>query len=116
MPMLNTFAPRVVIPPWASSSAWKSSTIVDRKAITGGRNSTAPRPVPVGCDELPVTEGSLIEDSTKVKAPAAASSSRDSGCSFDCLMTARAPWTTNGVETANQATHVRQVGIPQRCA
>ena len=62
------------MPPWASSSAWKISTIVPRKAITGGRNRIAPTPVPVGCEELPVTEGSLMADRTKVKAPAAANS------------------------------------------
>jgi hypothetical protein len=41
--------------------------------ITAGPNKIAPRPIPVGCEQLPVTEGIFSEDSTKVKAPAKAS-------------------------------------------
>src|SRR3954470_16634659 len=92
----NAFAPSVVRPPWASSNAWNSSTTVPSSAITGGLNRTAPRPVPVGWLELPVTEGSLIALSTKVNAPAAPSSRVDSGFSRTSLATARAPCTTNG--------------------
>src|SRR3954471_12313265 len=84
------------MPPWASSNAWNSSTTVPSSAITGGRNRTAPRPVPVGWLELPVTEGSLIALSTKVNAPAAPSSNVDSGFSRTSLTTARAPCATNG--------------------
>ncbi len=62
-----------------------------RNAITGGRKSTAPTPVPVGCDELPVIEGSLKADSTNVKAPAAASSMVFSVLVRASLMTARPP-------------------------
>src|SRR3954449_8767196 len=96
MAIEKAFAPRVVIPPWASSSAWNSRTTVPRSAITGGRKRTAPAPVPVGWLELPVTDGSLIALSTKVNAPAAPSSRVDSGCSRTSLTTARAPCTTNG--------------------
>src|SRR3954447_19134446 len=96
MAIEKAFAPSVVIPPWASSSAWNSRTTVPRSAITGGRNRIAPAPVPVGWLELPVTDGSLIALSTKVKAPAAPSSSVDSGFSRTSFTTARAPWTTNG--------------------
>src|SRR3954453_14124502 len=94
--MEKAFAPRVVMPPCASSSAWNSRTIVPSRAITGGRNRTAPAPVPVGWLELPVTDGSLIALSTKVNAPAAPSSRVDSGCSRTSLTTARAPCATNG--------------------
>ena len=62
--MENTLAPNVVRPPCASSNAWKMSTIVPNAAMTGGLKMTARSPVPVGCDELPVTDGSLMADST----------------------------------------------------
>src|SRR5215210_8041279 len=94
--MEKAFAPSVVRPPCASSSAWNSSTILPSRAITGGRNSTAPAPVPVGWLELPVTDGSLIALSTKVNAPAAPSRRVASGRSRTSLTTARAPWATNG--------------------
>ena len=71
--------------------------------MTGGRKRTAPSPVPVGWLELPVTDGSLIADRTKVNAPAAPSSRRLSGCSRTSRTTWRAPWTTNGVATAVHA-------------
>ena len=91
MAMEKALAPSVVRPPWASRRAWKTRTTVPRKAITGGLNSTAPRPVPVGWEELPVTLGSLIADRTNVNAPAAASRSLFSGLFWDSRMTARAP-------------------------
>src|SRR3954451_14517639 len=100
----KAFAPSVVIPPCASSSAWNSSTMVPSSAMTGGRNSTAPAPVPVGWLELPVTEGSLIALSTKVNAPAAPSSRVASGCSRTSLTTVRAPCTTNGAAAMVQPT------------
>src|SRR4051812_47475284 len=112
MAMEKAFAPSVVSPPWASRSAWNSSTIVPSTAITGGRNSTAPRPVPVGWLELPVTEGSLIALSTKVNAPAAPSSSVDSGFSRTSLTTQRAPWTTNGAAATVQPTACTGGSIP----
>src|SRR3954471_18684625 len=100
--MEKAFAPSVVMPPCASSSAWNSSTTVPRSAITGGRNRTAPAPVPVGWLELPVTDGSLIALSTNVNAPAAPSSSVDSGWSRTSFTTARAPWATNGAAASVQ--------------
>ena len=75
------FAPSVVSPPCASSTAWKNSTTVPSSAITGGLNSTAPNPVPVGCEHEPVTDGSFNADSTKLNAPAAPSRSLLSGSS-----------------------------------
>src|SRR3712207_9396222 len=70
--------------------------------MTGGRNSTAPTPVPVGWLELPVMLGSLIALRTKVNAPAAPSSRVDSGCSRTSVTTARAPCTTNGAAATVQ--------------
>ena len=88
MAMEKIFAPKVVIPPCARRSAWKSSTMLPMKAITGGLNSTAPKPVPVGCDDDPVTDGILMALSTNVNAPAAPSSRPVSGFSFNCFRTA----------------------------
>src|SRR5215210_4286304 len=100
--MEKALAPSVVSPPCASSRAWNSSTIVPRTAMTGGRKRIEPTPVPVGWLELPVTLGSLMALSTNVNAPAAPSSSVDSGCSRTSLTTARAPWTTNGAAATVQ--------------
>src|SRR3712207_2612867 len=102
--MAKALAPSVVSPPWASSSAWNSSTIVPSSAITGGRNSTAPAPVPVGWLELPVNDGSFTALSTKVNAPAAPSSSVLSGRSRTSVTTWRAPCTTNGAAASVQPT------------
>jgi hypothetical protein len=99
----KTLAPRVVRPPWASRRAWKSRTIVPRAAITGGRKITAPSPVPVGWDDEPVTEGNLIAERTKVKAPAAPSNNVASGCSLMVRLIARVPWMTKGAATAVHA-------------
>ena len=77
--MEKALAPSVVIPPWASSSAWNSSTMLPSTAITFGPNSTAPSPTPVGCEQLPVTDGIFSADSTKAKAPDVASRSLVSG-------------------------------------
>ena len=96
MPMEKTFAPSVVMPPWASSRAWKSRTMEANTAITGGRNSTVPRPVPVGCDVEPVTDGIFRADSTNVNAPAAPRSRPVPGFSLSSVLTRHAPWTTNG--------------------
>ena len=98
-----TFAPSVVSPPCASNSAWNSSTIVPSAAMTGGRKMMAPSPVPVGCDELPVTDGNLMADSTNEYAPTPPSSSFDSGCFSIVRLISRAPWMTKGAATALQA-------------
>ncbi len=39
-----------------------------------GPKSIAPRPVPVGCEQLPVTEGIFKADSTNTKPPASPNS------------------------------------------
>jgi hypothetical protein len=77
--------------------------MVPSAAMTGGRKITAPRPVPVGCDEEPVTDGSLIAESTKVKAPAAPRSSFASGWALIVRPISRVPWMTKGVATAVHA-------------
>src|SRR5512143_330249 len=103
MAMENTLAPNVVMPPWASSKAWNSSTMVPSTAMTEGPNRIEPRPVPVGWEQLPVTEGSFKADKTNVKALQAASNSLARGYCFTTLATRRALITTNGRETAVQA-------------
>ncbi len=99
MAIEKMLAPSVVRPPCASNSAWNSSTIAPSKAITEGPNNTAPRPVPVGCEQEPVTLGIFIADRTKVNAPDAARVSFICGCSRMILMTLTAPWATNGADT-----------------
>ena len=102
MAMENTLAPSVVMPPCPSSSAWKVSTMVPTRTITQGPNRTAPSPMPVGCDELPVTEGSLSAERTKQKPPAAPSSSRAERFSAIVFLVLRTLWTTAGAAAAVQ--------------
>ena len=42
--MEKQLAPRVVIPPWASRTAWNSSTMIPRILVTHGPNKIAPSP------------------------------------------------------------------------
>jgi hypothetical protein len=46
----------------------------------------APSPTPVGCEQLPVTEGSFREDKTKAKAPAIARSMIALGCALTVFL------------------------------
>lgn len=71
--------------------------------MTGGRKMIAPTPVPVGWELEPVTDGSLIADMTKVKAPAAPSSRRALGLSRTMRAALRVPWMTKGAATAVHA-------------
>ena len=64
----------------------------------------APRPVPVGWEQLPVTDGNFSAESTKAKAPAAAMLRRAWGFSAKSLLNRTAPVTTKGAEMAYQAT------------
>ena len=63
--MEKVLAPRVVRPPWASSSAWNSSTMMPSTAMGGAPKRTAPRPVPVGWLEEPETLGIFSAERTK---------------------------------------------------
>ena len=81
MPIEKVLAPSVVIPPCARSNAWKTNTIVAKTHVTAGPKSTALKPLPVGCEELPVTDGSFREDKTKINAPETANNGFDSGFS-----------------------------------
>ena len=102
MAIENVLAPRVVMPPWPSSSAWKIRTMRPMRTITQGPNNTAPRPMPVGCEELPVTDGSLSADSTKQNPPAAPSRSSEERFSATVLRVLRTLCTTKGAAAAVQ--------------
>ncbi len=102
--METALAPSVVMPPCPRSRAWKSSTMVPITTITHGPKRMAPRPTPVGCEELPVTEGSLSAESTKQKPPAAARSRRVLGFSLMIRFVWTTPLTTNGAAMRYQTT------------
>ena len=68
IPMDNTFAPRVVIPPCANITAWNTNTITDKTPTTAGPKNTAPNPLPHGCEQLPVTDGIFNDDNINMKA------------------------------------------------
>jgi len=70
----------------ANSKAWKISTILARTEVMAGPRIMAGKPVPVGCEQLPVTEGSFSADRTKMKAPIKARSGLASGVCFVILV------------------------------
>ena len=65
MHIMEGYLPKVVRPPCASSSAWKSRTMMPMTLMAEGPNRMAPRPVPVGWELEPVTLGIFKADSTK---------------------------------------------------
>ena len=60
-------------------NAWKIKTIEANTAVTAGPNNTAPNPLPVGCEQLPVTDGNFNEDKININAPLTAIKALDSG-------------------------------------
>src|SRR5450631_3601160 len=51
--MLNRLAPQVVSPPWDRNSAWIRSATAATTTLNAGPSSTAARPVPQGCEQVP---------------------------------------------------------------
>src|SRR5665647_364419 len=100
--MENVFAPRVVIPPWARSKAWKIKTIIPNTVIAVGPKRIVPRPTPVGWELLPVTEGIFKADKTKAKAPAIPSNIFKLGWRVTVLLMDRTPAITNGIMAIHQ--------------
>ena len=95
----NVFAPSVVSPPCARRSAWNKSTIIPSKDIIDGPKRIAPSPVPVGCEQLPVTEGILSDERMKTKAPASARSIFVLLFFFACFCILIPPAIRNGIHT-----------------
>jgi hypothetical protein len=62
-------------------------------------------PVPVGCEELPVTEGSLRDERTNMKAPATASRGTTSLLSLTSLFNLYIPYSITGIENTNHNCH-----------
>jgi hypothetical protein len=73
--------------------------------VTAGPNIIAAIPVPVGWDELPVTEGNFREDRTKMNAPATASKGRRSRLSETSLLRRYIPNIITGIENTNHNCH-----------
>lgn len=102
--MLNVLAPSVVKPPCASRTAWKTRTITPNTEAAGTPNKIAARPVPVIWLQLPVTEGILSEEITKINAPDIASSKTDlRRCCIRCRIE-MTPAVKNGRHNAPHAT------------
>ncbi len=59
--------------------------MIDNTEVIHGPKSIAPMPVPVGWEQLPVTDGIFREERTKMKAPDTASKGRISRLSFIIL-------------------------------
>jgi hypothetical protein len=65
--METILAPSVESPPWARNSLWNRRTIAQTTAVIHGPNEIVESPVPVGWEQLPVTDGSFKEDRMKIK-------------------------------------------------
>ena len=99
----KVFAPREVSPPWARSIAWKMRTIIPRRLVAAGPKRIAPMPVPVIWEQLPVTDGILREEITKMNAPLMARIMRDLRLLLRVLRIEKKPATRKGTQTAPQA-------------
>ena len=75
------------------------STLTD-----AGPNKIAPSPVPVICEQLPVTEGILSDEITKINAPDIAISVKFLLFSFTLFFNEINPAIRNGMQTTPQAT------------
>ena len=62
----------------------------------------AARPTPVGCEQLPVTDGILSADNTKTKALQRANNNFFLGCSFTTFVIFFSPTTKNGTNITHQ--------------
>ena len=69
--------------------------------MTDGPNRIAPHPVPVGWEQLPVTDGSFKADRTNTNALEVPSSARAEGCSLTIRFSERTPAAINGRETTH---------------
>ena len=79
--------------------------MADNTLVTAGPNKTAPKPVPVGWDELPVTDGSFNEDNININAPETARRGFDSGFLSVNLLILTTPYETTGMDNAYQNKH-----------
>ena len=73
---------KLLFPPWANNNAWNNNTIVPNTTVTLGPNNIDASPTPVGCEQLPVTEGIFNAESTNTNAPHKASNNFFFGCSL----------------------------------
>jgi hypothetical protein len=73
--------------------------------ITVAPKNTAPNPLPVGWDELPVTEGTCNDDIIKINAPLTANKGFISGFSSVIFFIRITPWAIKGIASAYQKTH-----------
>jgi len=103
--MEKVLAPRVLNPPCARRMAWKMRTMHPRTLIAQGPNKTAPRPTPVGWEQLPVTDGIFKAERTKANAPASPSIILRDGLCLIVLWIDQSPTIKNGRVRANQNTH-----------
>ena len=62
----------------------------------------AARPTPVGCEQLPVTDGILRADNTKTNAPHKANNNFFFGFSFTIFVIFFRPITKNGINITHQ--------------
>ena len=90
------------MPPWARSRAWNTSTMRPRTVVAVGPKRMAPRPTPVGWEQLPLKEGSFSALSTKAKAPHMARRILALGAASTRLRMERKPAATKGRHTTPQ--------------
>lgn len=98
----KAFAPNVVRPPCAKSKDWNNKTTVPITLIANGPNNTVPSPTPVGCEQLPVTDGIFKADRTNAKAPERPNIIFVSGFASTVFRMERNPSTIKGIEITHQ--------------
>ncbi len=69
IPMETILAPRTESPPWARNRLWNRRTIAHTRAVIQGPKDIVESPVPVGCEQLPVTDGSFNDERMKINPP-----------------------------------------------
>src|SRR5512136_166995 len=67
--METILAPRTESPPWARNRLWNTRTIAQTTAVIHGPKDIVESPVPVGCEQLPVTDGSFKDERMKINPP-----------------------------------------------
>ena len=87
-----------------NNNAWNNNTIVPNTTVTLGPNNIDASPTPVGCEQLPVTEGIFNAESTNTNAPHKANSNFFFGCSCTTFVMFFKPTTKNGINKTYQIT------------
>src|SRR5512136_2028522 len=105
IPIETMFAPSTERPPWARKRLWKRRTIAQMIDVIHGPKQMAERPVPVGWEQLPVTEGSFRDERMKMKPPVTPSRGSASRSASITFFRCHTPYARQGKATSHQTMH-----------